>query len=47
MKDAYAWETENCTKIQKFERERLARKILSANLFKIIFNKSKHFIHGY
>lgn len=47
MKDAYAWETENCTKIQKFEREKLARKILSANLFKIIFNKSKHFINGY
>ena len=47
MRDAYKWETEKCTRAQKMERENIARKILSPNLFKIIFNKSKHVIHGY
>lgn len=47
MKSSYNWEVSECTKMQKFEREKLARKILSANLFKILFNKSKHNLYGY
>ena len=47
MKNAYNWEVSCCDKKQKLEREKLARKILSANLFKIIYNKSKHNLYGY
>ena len=47
MRDSHNWEISCCNKIQKLQREKIARKILSANLFKILYNKSKHNLHVY
>ena len=47
IKNSYAWETKKCTRNQKTIREKLAKNILSANLFKIIYNKFKNINYGY
>lgn len=47
MRLLFKWELSLCERDQKIIREKLAYKILSPNLFKILYNKTKHYKIGH